>query len=95
MGSGPGLGQPVGVCGGEQGWGDQKTGETAHFGTWEGDLGWKYGLHIPRSGVSSQMLRHNPCESHSIPCPPLLTGIPVRLCACGLHREISVKGRWP
>lgn len=69
MGSGPDLGQPVGVCGGEQGWGDQKTGETAHFGTWEGDLGWKYGLHIPRSGVSSQMLRHNPCESHSIRVP--------------------------
>lgn len=40
MGNGPGLGQPFGVCGGEQGWGDQKTGETAHFGTWEGDLGW-------------------------------------------------------
>lgn len=40
MGSGPDLGQPVGVCGEEQGWGDQKTAETAHFGIWEGDLRW-------------------------------------------------------
>lgn len=76
----------------------------SHLGSWEGELGWSLlgdmTSMFTTVGLSSRMLRHNTCESHSIPCPSLLICIPLGFVLItgqtnlkefsGLHRETSI-----